>query len=208
MHCDFYEFTPTHKFLMTSNHKPTTSEFTVAFWSRIRLIDFGVTIPPDQQDKRLPAKLRAEAEGILAWMVRGCLEWQDVGLNEPPRIREATMDYRDEMDPIGTFIAECCVMEPDRRAASSALFAAYKKWCDRTAVSQGVRVPNDAEFGKILGQKGIQPKRTAEGTMRLGIALKTSSETAENAHEGATEKVDLEGTEQAASGDHVADVMG
>src|SRR4051812_797623 len=54
MYCDLYEFAPSHKLFMASNHKPATDEFTVAFWSRIRLIDFAITIPLEHQDKDLP----------------------------------------------------------------------------------------------------------------------------------------------------------
>ena len=42
-----------------------------------------VVIPDDQQDKQLPDKLAAELPGILAWCVRGCLAWQEIGEPAP-----------------------------------------------------------------------------------------------------------------------------
>jgi len=171
MHQDHFQFEPTHKLFMASNHKPVTDEFTTAFWSRIRLIDFTVTIPPDQQDKDLPQKLQAEAPGILAWMVRGCLEWQAQGLAEPDRVRQATAGYRDAMDPISGFLDACCVRSPASRVRSSALWAAYREWCDQEAVPQGERVANDTQFGRFLTQKGFKTQKSSGVIWRLGLAL-------------------------------------
>jgi hypothetical protein len=69
---DFWEFDPTHKFLMATNHKPKIRGNDYGIWRRLKLVPFVVTFPPDQQDKELGAKLRTEDEGILAWLVRGC----------------------------------------------------------------------------------------------------------------------------------------
>ena len=62
-------------------------------------------------------------------MVRGCLEWQAIGLNEPEKVRQATADYRDEMDPIAEFIAALCVKGPEHWSARHSLYEAYNGWC-------------------------------------------------------------------------------
>ncbi len=71
---DFWEFDPTHKIILASNHKPTVRGTDHAIWRRIRLVPFAVTIPESEQDKSLPGKLLTELPGILAWCVRGCLD--------------------------------------------------------------------------------------------------------------------------------------
>jgi putative DNA primase/helicase len=53
-----FEFQPTHKFFMASNHKPEIRETGEAMWRRIRLIPFSVTIPLEKENKRLPAQLQ------------------------------------------------------------------------------------------------------------------------------------------------------
>src|SRR5919107_5291637 len=101
MRQDFWQFEPTHKVFMAVNHKPEVRGTDTAIWRRIRLIPFTETIPPGEQDKKLPEKLRAELFGILAWCVEGCLEWQREGLQAPEEVRRATGQYRSEMDVIG-----------------------------------------------------------------------------------------------------------
>ena len=38
----------------------------------------------NKRDSNLREKLEAELSGILAWAVRGCLEWQKAGLGNAP----------------------------------------------------------------------------------------------------------------------------
>ena len=63
---DFWEFQPTHKVFLATNHKPVITGTDTAIWERIRLISFTVTIPQDERDTALPDRLQAELPGILA----------------------------------------------------------------------------------------------------------------------------------------------
>jgi hypothetical protein len=42
-----------------------------------------ITVPPERRDKHLQQKLLAERDGILAWAVQGCLDWQRHGRLDP-----------------------------------------------------------------------------------------------------------------------------
>ena len=88
MHEDFWEFSPTHKLMLCTNHQPVIRETKTAIWRRVKLIPFNVTIPEEEQDKELPAKLREEYSGILAWAVRGCIDWQQNGLQTPDEVKQ------------------------------------------------------------------------------------------------------------------------
>jgi putative DNA primase/helicase len=123
---DFWEFQPTHKVFLATNHKPVITGTDTAIWERIRLIPFTVTIPKDERDTTLPDKLHAELPGILAWAVRGCLAWQQDGLGEPDEVQQATAGYRTEMDVLGQFISECCLVGPHYRTKADKLYDAYK----------------------------------------------------------------------------------
>src|SRR5207249_4861041 len=98
MRQDFFEFQPTWKIFLAANHRPTVRGTDHAVWRRIKLVPFEVTIPKDEQDKHLLTKLRAEWPGILAWAIRGCLDWQREGLGEPDEVRAATAAYRAQQD--------------------------------------------------------------------------------------------------------------
>jgi len=109
---DPFEFRPTAKIWLATNHKPQIRGSDHAIWRRVRLIPFAVTIPEEQQDRNLTQKLRDELPGILAWAVQGCLAWQREGLQTPDAVRMATDAYREESDVIGPFITERCALPP------------------------------------------------------------------------------------------------
>jgi len=50
------------------------------------LIDFPHQIPEAMKNNNLNEELKVEAPGILAWAIRGCLEWQRGGLNPPEKV--------------------------------------------------------------------------------------------------------------------------
>jgi PAS domain S-box-containing protein len=43
----------------------------------------------------------------LAWAVRGCLDWQRLGLGTCQAVEKASIDYKEAMDTLGDFVAEC-----------------------------------------------------------------------------------------------------
>ena len=144
-------FLPTHKLWMFGNHKPAIRDTTLGMWRKIRLLPFTVTIPKDEQDGNLPDKLATELPGILAWAVRGCLEWQKYGLGEPPQVTNATADYRKEQDIVASFIAECCDLGDNEDCTIAELYEAYTKYClDNGDVSLTKRF-----FVRKVVEKGI-----------------------------------------------------
>src|SRR5690606_10650427 len=80
----------------------------------------------------LPRKLKTEAPGILAWAMRGCVDWQRAGLGAPSAVDKATAAYRDEQDHLGRFVEDRCELAGGAFVATSDLFAAYKSWCTRS----------------------------------------------------------------------------
>jgi putative DNA primase/helicase len=58
--------------LVAGNHKPSLRTVDEAIRRRFHLVPFDVTIPAEKRDADLPAKLKAEQDGILRWMIDGC----------------------------------------------------------------------------------------------------------------------------------------
>ncbi len=79
MRQDFFTFKPTFKICIVGNHKPSLRTIDEAIRRRFHLIPFNVTIPAGERDPKLAEKLKSEWPGILAWAVKGCLEWRKVG---------------------------------------------------------------------------------------------------------------------------------
>jgi putative DNA primase/helicase len=130
-------FEPRFTILLVTNHKPQIDASDFAAWRRIRLIEFGNRFlanpdPADplqrKADPHIAEKLRAEAPGILAWIIRGCLEAQATGLEPPAAVQAATKSYRHDEDVVELFIEACCERGPDFRAQSGPLYDAFKAW--------------------------------------------------------------------------------
>ena len=165
---DFWQFDPTHKIILATNHKPEIRGTDYAIWRRMRLVPFTVVIPPEERDGRLSEKLRAEYPGILAWLVQGCLQWQQKGLGEPEEVMQATEDYRHEMDVLEHFLEACCVLQASVSVKASLLYQAYHQWCE----TSGERSMSQRTFGLRLAERGFTTDRSTHG-VRLwrGIGL-------------------------------------
>jgi putative DNA primase/helicase len=169
---NFWQFDPTHKLVICTNHKPRVKGTDHAIWRRLRLVPFTVTFADNQQDKTLPEKLRHEAEGILAWVVRGCIEWQSRGLDAPDAVLAATSDYRSEQDTVGTFIAEACDIGSDYQVAFKTLYAGLEAWCQ----DSGDDVPSKKLVGLYLQEQGYEQAKM-RGRGYRGLRLQDTTTT-------------------------------
>lgn len=164
---DYFTYTPQYKVFLGTNHKPVIRDNNQAIWERIRLVPFIVQIPVKERDKNLDESLQQELPGILAWAVRGCLDWQrENSLAEPPEVIEYTEKYQKEMDVIGSFLEECCVIQKQARVKMGALYAAFKSWCSDT----GEREISLKAIGLRLEEMGFE-QHISGGKWRLGIGL-------------------------------------
>jgi putative DNA primase/helicase len=180
---DFWEFEPTHTVFMAVNHKPIVRGTDIAIWRRIRLVPFTETIPPAEQDKKLPEKLQTELSGILAWAVRGCLEWRRKGLQAPDEVRRATAGYRSEMDVLGDFLADRCLRGEGLQVSKSNLYEEYKKWCE----DAGEQTETKRKFGMLLKERSIEDGRNSERTERIwkGIGLSATGRSVRSVRQSA-----------------------
>ncbi|UED76080.1 phage/plasmid primase, P4 family [Brevibacillus sp. DP1.3A] len=168
MRQEFFEFTPEFKVFFTTNHKPIIKGSDEGIWRRIRLIPFEVTIAKEKVDKKLPEKLAKEMPGILRWAVEGCIRWQKEGLGEPEAIRVATEGYRNDMDILGPFIDEKCLIHPLARVEAKALYEEYKDWCFKNGE---IELKNRA-FYRALESRGYKKGNGAKNKvyfLELGL---------------------------------------
>lgn len=145
-----FEFRPQFTLWMRGNTKPEFNGEDDGMGRRIKLIPFSLTIPPAKRDEHLREKLARELPGILNWAIEGCLKWQRDELHEPAVVKDATADYISEMDSLGTFVDEWCVVDPERFIAAGRLYAEYTFWCGRSGLTP-VSTNRMAELLKRLG---------------------------------------------------------
>lgn len=129
MRGEWFDFYPVIKLWIVTNHRPVITGTDDAIWRRIHLIPFNVTIAPERRDLRMKEKLLAEAAGIFNWMAAGFRAWRAEGLCAPRAVTDATDAYRTDMDTIGEFLRECCMLGAQHRERKTAVYAAYVRWC-------------------------------------------------------------------------------
>jgi putative DNA primase/helicase len=164
---ELFEFNTTHKIFLATNHKPVIKGSDPAIWRRIKLVPFEVTIPPQERDRDLLSKLEAERSGILAWAVRGCLDWQENGLGEPAEVKTATLDYQCEMDIMAQYINDCCQVDEAYTVPAQHLYASYQSWCAEV----GEEPMKQKSFGAKLREKNFKPSRTRVARIWEGLKL-------------------------------------
>jgi putative DNA primase/helicase len=167
---EFFNFMPTFKIFMATNHKPVIKGTDYGIWRRIKLIPFTTRIPEEKQDKHLELKLREEASGILNWLLEGTHRWKQEGLKAPPAILNATDEYRGEMDVIGNFLKECCIQKPGVTIRIRELFKAYQEWCEEN----NEHAVSERFLGLRLKEMGFERSRTADARYWWGLGLLSS----------------------------------
>lgn len=159
-----FEYTPIFKLWLSTNHVPHAESDDSGLWRRVKKVPFE-NVPKVLNPRRKyelmqePHNLRA----ILAWAVRGCLEWQREGLNPPACVTRATAALRRDMDPLADFFDACCVFGPDYSATNAALRNEYEAWSDEIGLAARYRV---------------SPKRMAQGLQERGCVQRRQSQRA------------------------------
>lgn len=166
---EFFQFVPTFKIVMATNHKPRVSGLDYAIWRRIKLIPFEQTFPDEKQDRKLPDKLEKELPGILKWMVEGCIRWQKEGLGDVEAVSKATDEYKNQMSDIQMFLSDCCTMEEEEMVRACDLYDAYKIWCEENHE----RVKSNRNFGMLLAESGLDKVRLSRGNHWIGLKIST-----------------------------------
>jgi putative DNA primase/helicase len=166
---EFFSFMPVAKYWLAVNHKPKVRDESEGFWRSVCVIPFTQQFSGDNADKSLPEKLKEEAAGILAWAVRGCLEYQKHGLKPPPQVDAATKEYREESDILGEFILEKCVLLPDVTVPAGDLYTCYKKWTEEHSMGPK-EIFSSTRFGRLMKRR-FKHQRLAKGVTYCGIGL-------------------------------------
>ena len=162
---DFWTFTPTHKLILCTNHKPLILGSENGIWRRIKMIPFKVVFK--DADIHLENKLRAELCGILRWCIEGAGKYFERGLAAPEAITRDTEEYREEMDIVGQWIDECCSVEETATAKFEELYASLRIYSE----SHGYPVLKNSAFVAKLKERGIH--RVRDGNVRLWQGLRT-----------------------------------
>jgi len=174
-------FSPTHQLLLLTNHLPHAPGDDFAFWQRVHLVPFTQKFVDEPKganehkcDKDLLKKLKAETPGIIAWMLRGCLEYQGQGLNPPPVVLSAARAYQQDEDLLAGFIEACCYPPgetgQDYRLKFSELYNHFETYFSEH-IADARFAPRKKKFSILLEKAGFSKVRVGGTIYTLGLEL-------------------------------------
>ncbi len=168
MRQDYFTFQPVLKLWIAGNHKPGLKSVDKAIRRRLMLVPFMVTIPEEERDRELGAKLKAEWPMILNWMIEGCLAWQKFGLQVPQAVVAATEHYMDDEDTFNRWLQERCTLGRHERGSATALWQSWKSFAEDLGEQPG----SQKRLAQNLERFGLTPERNMTTRQWLGISLK------------------------------------
>jgi putative DNA primase/helicase len=166
-----FDFFPSHKAFLSTNHKPIVRGTDEGIWRRVQLIPFLVTIAKTAVEKNFrERRLMPEFPGILNWALAGLADYLRQGLNPPKTVLASTEDYRNDMDVIGQWLDECCDQDPSASIPTSLAHADYSRW----AQDEVGWTLSKLAFRRNLADRGFGAKKGSGGRrMVQGLRLKS-----------------------------------
>lgn len=169
------EFLPTWSVFMPTNHKPIIKGSDNGIWRRLTLIPFERNFEADPhivKDKDRPAKLMAEMPGVLNRVLEAAMRYQRVGLTLTTRVKGARDEYRNQMNVLAEWMAECCEVGPQHSEQMTRLWESWKAFAERNGMNNYVR--SSIALGRKIDQSHPVGRTATGQRCRLGIRVKDS----------------------------------
>ena len=165
-------FKPAFTLFLVANDAPRADDEDTGLWRRVVRVPFDHVVPKERRDPKIKAQLcdvKISGPAILAWLVRGALEWQRIGLEIPEVIEAATAAYRDAQDPLADFFADECSFKAKAWTPRDALRKAYEAWAKKAGGRFPITPRTMAD--RLRRREGIKEVRRGGERGWLGVAL-------------------------------------
>lgn len=164
-----FTFQPSAKFWLSCNDKPLIDDSSYGMWRRIRVVPWDAQFKDERNDKELKQRLEQEFDGILNWLVDGCVHgWRKMGLRVPEVIQNATKEYESESDVLTLFKDERLATGDSRRIGGGQLYREYLDW-----VASTTKRPMSAKFFGIWAKKQWKTETSHNLVTYLGVSLQS-----------------------------------
>ncbi len=154
------------KLCFNCNELPKDIEQTEAYFRRLLIVPFAVTIPANEQDPELAQKIIAnEMSGVFNWILSGLQRLlKHKRFTHSETVRKAIADYREDSDSAACFIKEA---EPsDSEGLLKDVYASYRAYCS----DSGVKPLGKVNFGRRLQANGYEIDLGTGGKKRVSKA--------------------------------------
>lgn len=162
LHENSFDFKPQFKLYVNTNYLPAITDMTLFSSGRIVIIPFDRHFEEWEQEQNLKAEFsRPEAaSAILNWLIEGYTILKEEGFAQPKAVKDATMSYQHDSDKTELFVEEFLDQEKDAECRTSAVYQAYRNWCN----DNGYFAENSRNFNQALRTIGtVVRKRPRDG---------------------------------------------
>lgn len=177
MRQDFFEFEQTFSIILVVNQKPIITGTDPGLWRRLRLIPWTYQVQPSERREQdeVVAELLTESAAILNWLLDGLRDKQREPFWVADEVRAVTDAYQAEMDWLGDFLGQCCVLGPRYTVPKAELYAAYVSWCGKNHEAPVSR----KTFTRALENRGIGATRVGHDNVPVytGVRLRQDATT-------------------------------
>ena len=172
---DPFHFDPSHTLVLYTNHLPKVSANDDGTWRRLIVIPFNAKITGKSDIKNYSDYLFENAgPAIMRWIIEGAKKAieLDYKIPEPKVVKDAIAKYREDNDWLGQFIEEHCEIDITYTEKSGELYQTYRAVC----MQNGEYIRSTTDFYGSLEKAGFTKRRTAAGTMVIGLRLKNAQD--------------------------------
>jgi putative DNA primase/helicase len=154
------------KLAFNCNELPKDFDHLHAYFRRLLIIPFRVTIPEAEQNKTLAQTvIKTELSGVFNWIITGLRRLLiNEQFTDSDIVKETLATYRRESDSVSMFVDESNYKpsfdEYDKVSLKN-LFYEYKQFCK----DNGFREGSSTTLRKRLESLGFESKKTADGQM-------------------------------------------
>ncbi|VFQ44405.1 DNA primase family protein [Desulfoluna butyratoxydans] len=194
LYMDNITFMAISKLFIHANFTPQVAKADQAFFNRMRIIPFDAQFVgnPDEVDlarhiypgiprTTIDRQLQKDGPAILAWIVRCARKYlADETLKYPLKVAEEIEQYQDDMDEIGRWVAEWCLVDKHNetyKTKAKDLYDSFKLYCRNVLEKAEAFIPTQRTFGEQLQQR-FEKKKT-NYVYYFGIKVKAGCSAAE-----------------------------
>jgi len=157
-----FKLTNYAKLLFNCNELPNNVEQTNAFFRRLLIIPFEITIPEEEQDKELSKKIiAAELSGVFNWILQGLGRLlKQKNFTKSAAVNKQLQDYKKHSDSVQMFLEEAGYEKGGNEAVLFGdLFKEYISYCTES----NHRSTSKLNFSQKLKNAGFETERKNSG---------------------------------------------
>ena len=158
-HRDPVVIRPFCKLIIATNHLPRSRDKSRGYFRRWLILDFGVEIPENQQDKQLSTKIiESELDEVFYGALIGLRRLRTRGCFTVPESSKSILNEYEKMtNPAITFIEEHLAIVPTGRECLQDIYYKYVSWCEKQGHKNQLNQPNlRREIEKRTGKELVR----------------------------------------------------